>query len=70
MAMRGPCHGTAASPTLVQSMEFFLALHNWLVQVVKGYAALSRIWVGDWPEKVFKYKTGTIKDVLIDDFPA
>ncbi|HEU0067911.1 MAG TPA: ATP-binding protein [Nitrospiraceae bacterium] len=48
----------------------FLALHNWLVQVVKGYAGLSRIWVGDWPEKVFKYKTGTIKDVLIDDFPA
>ena len=50
--------------------EVFLALHNWLVQVVKDYAALSRIWVGDWPENVFKYKTGTIKEVSIDDFPA
>jgi len=33
--------------------EVFLALHGWLVQVVKGYASLSRIWMGDWPEKVF-----------------
>ncbi len=49
--------------------EVFLALHNWLVQVVKGYASLSRIWMGDWPEKVFKYTVGTIKEVQIDDFP-
>lgn len=49
--------------------EVFIALHNWLVQVVKDYASLSRIWIGDWPEKVFKYTTGTIKEVKIDDFP-
>ncbi|MFQ5852202.1 MAG: ATP-binding protein [Candidatus Binatia bacterium] len=50
--------------------EVFLALRNWLVQVVKGYASLSRIWMGEWPEKVFKYKRGTIKEVQIDDFPT
>ena len=50
--------------------EVFHALHGWLVQVVKDFAALSRIWMGDWPEKVFKYKTGTIAEVEIDDFPS
>lgn len=50
--------------------EVFLALHNWLVQVVKDYASLSRIWMGDWPDKVFQYDTGTIKEIQIDDFPA
>lgn len=50
--------------------EVFLALHDWLVEVVKDYAALSRIWMGDWPEKVFKYETGEIKDVIVEDFPT
>jgi hypothetical protein len=50
--------------------EVFLALHNWLVQVVKSYASLSRIWMGDWPDKVFKYKAGSIEEVEIDDFPT
>jgi hypothetical protein len=50
--------------------EVFRALHDWLVQVVKGYASLSRIWMGDWPDKVFKYTTGKIVDVPIDDFPT
>lgn len=48
----------------------FLALHDWLVQVVKDYAALSRIWMGEWPEKVFKYKTGSITEVPVHNFPA
>jgi hypothetical protein len=50
--------------------EVFLALHNWLVQVVKDYASLSRIWMGDWPNKVFRYKTGIIKEVQVTDFPT
>lgn len=50
--------------------DVFLALHDWLVQVVKGYASLSRIWMGDWPNKVFRYKTGTMKVVKIADFPS
>lgn len=48
----------------------FLAIHDWLVQVVKDYATLSRIWMGDWPEKVFQYNSGNIEEVQIDDFPT
>ena len=50
--------------------EVFLALRDWLVQVVKDYASLSRIWMGDWPANVFKYKTGKINKVKITDFPS
>ena len=46
----------------------FIALHDWLVEVVKQYAALSRIWMGDWPEKVFRYESGDIVQVDIEDF--
>ncbi len=49
--------------------EVFLALHSWLVQVVKDFASLSRIWIGDWPDKVFKYTSGSIKEIKIDSFP-
>jgi Histidine kinase-, DNA gyrase B-, and HSP90-like ATPase len=49
--------------------EVFLALHSWLVQVVKDYASLSRIWMGEWPRKVFRYTAGTITDVSIVNFP-
>ncbi len=48
----------------------FLALHDWLVQVVKDYASLSRIWMGDWHDKVFKYTAGSIQEVQISDFPT
>ena len=48
----------------------FVALHDSLAEVVKGYASLSRIWMGDWPNQVFRHKTGTIKEVQIDNFPT
>ena len=50
--------------------EVFLALHKWLMQVVKDYAALSRIWMGDWPDKVFKYSKGDVVDVPVENFPT
>lgn len=50
--------------------HIFSALHDWLVQVVKYYATLSRNWMGEWPEQVFAYKKGTVVDVSVDDFPA
>lgn len=50
--------------------EVFQALHAWLIQVVKDYAALSRIWMGDWPEKVFAHTDGKVVDVLVEDFPT
>lgn len=46
----------------------FVALHDWLVEVVKAYASVSRIWMGDWPEKVFAHSKGTITKVEIPDF--
>lgn len=46
----------------------FVALHDWLVEVVKDYAALSRIWMGDWPEKVFAHADGEVVDIEIPDF--
>jgi hypothetical protein len=49
--------------------EVFIALQNWLLQVVKDYATLSRIWMGDWPDKVFKYDSGNIKEIKISNFP-
>jgi hypothetical protein len=48
----------------------FLAIHDWLVQVVKDYATLSRIWMGDWSDKVFQYDSGNIKEIKIDEFPS
>ncbi|MFH2069321.1 MAG: ATP-binding protein [Candidatus Omnitrophota bacterium] len=47
----------------------FTALRNWLVQVVKDYASLSRRFEGNWPEKVFKYQAGEIVECKIDNFP-
>lgn len=49
--------------------QVFVALRNFLVQVVKDYASLSRRLEGDWPEKVFKYPTGEIIEIKIDSFP-
>lgn len=50
--------------------EVFQAIHAWLNEVVKDYAALSRIWMGDWPDKVFQYAKGRIVDIPVDSFPA
>ena len=47
----------------------FIAIHDWLIRVVKDYASLSRIWMGDWKEKVFRYKSGKITEIEINDFP-
>jgi hypothetical protein len=50
--------------------EVFQAIHTWLMQSVKDYAALSRIWMGDWEDKVFQHSKGKIVDVPVDDFPT
>ncbi|NOR47068.1 MAG: ATP-binding protein [Methanosarcinaceae archaeon] len=50
--------------------NMFLALRTLLVQVVKNYASLSRMWSkkeGGWPENVFKYPSGDIKEIEIAD---
>jgi histidine kinase/DNA gyrase B/HSP90-like ATPase len=53
------------------SNEVFLTIQNWLVHVVKDYASLSRRFnkfEGGWPENVFKYTSGNIRDEIISDF--
>jgi hypothetical protein len=50
--------------------KVFLAFRNWLIEVLKDYASISRRFVGDWPNKVFKYTSGTIQDVEVQDFPS
>ncbi|WID94889.1 ATP-binding protein [Bosea vestrisii] len=46
----------------------FVALHDWLVTIVSAYARISRIWMGDWPDKVYAYADGEIEHVQIGDF--
>jgi hypothetical protein len=48
----------------------FIALRDWLVQVVKDYASLSRRLEGSWPEKVFVYPKGECQEVKITNFPT
>jgi len=55
------------------SDEVFVSLRNWLVQVVKDYASLSRRlskFEGGWPKHVFKYKSGSFTNVTVEDFPS
>lgn len=46
----------------------FMAIQDWLIKVVTDYAAVSRAWQSEWPEKVFRYKEGTIHETPIADF--
>lgn len=50
--------------------EIFQALHSWLTNTVKDFAQLSRIWVGEWEDQVFKFNEGKIVDIQVNDFPA
>ena len=46
----------------------FLALRAFLVRIAREYAAISRGWIGKWPQEVFAYDSGKIKRVKIEDF--
>jgi hypothetical protein len=50
--------------------EIFIALQSWLIRVVTDYASLSRRFQGDWPGQVFKYPSGEVEKITIDDFPT
>lgn len=47
----------------------FVALRDFLINVVKDYTSLSRRFEGEWPEKVFKHTKGKIVELEIDNFP-
>lgn len=46
----------------------FVEIREWLVDVVKTYAAYSRGHMGDWVEKVFPYTEGSIIEQDVGDF--
>lgn len=48
--------------------KVFQSLREWLVQIVKYYASLSRRWQGDWPDKVFQYSKGKVERLKIEKF--
>jgi len=48
----------------------FVEIRNKLVELVKHYASLSRRLKGQWPEKVFRYKSGQKVNLSVPDFPA
>jgi hypothetical protein len=55
------------------SHEVFLALRPWLLSVVKDYTSLSRRlskFPGGWPAHVFRYATGSVTAVTVEDFPS
>jgi hypothetical protein len=49
--------------------QVFLALQAWIINVLKDYAYISRTWVGEWPERVFKHSKGTIVEISVPSFP-
>ncbi len=49
--------------------KVFVEIRPRLVELVTHYASLSRRFQGHWPERVFRYKSGNIVKVSIDDFP-
>lgn len=62
----------SSKSNLNPSHEVFIAIRNWLLQVVKDYSSLARRlskYEGGWPENVFKYQSGNVADVQIEDFP-
>ena len=49
------------------SHPIFLQMRSKIIDIVTHYASLSRRWMGNWPEKVFKYKSGVIEEIELDD---
>ena len=55
------------------SSEVFVALHDWLVKVVKDFTSLSRRMKnleGGWGENVFNHQAGQVREVEVPDFPT
>jgi len=46
----------------------FLKIRDFIVNIGTQYASLERRWVGEWPEKIFSYPTGTIIEEHVTDF--
>jgi hypothetical protein len=72
LSLKGPARQmpwNSSKSGLNPNHPIFISLRDWLVQVVKDYASLSRRLEGAWPERVFKYKQEKIVSVTNVDFP-
>lgn len=45
----------------------FIQLRNTIIEIVKYYTSLSRRLEGEWEEEVFKYESGEIKSVSLEE---
>ncbi len=45
----------------------FLQLRKLLLEIVKNYASLSRRLEGKWPQEVFKYTSGKIEEIKVEN---
>lgn len=72
VSLKGPAKlmpWNSSKSDIYPSHPIFASLHDFLVQVVKDYASLSRRLAGRWSEEVFKYKSGKITEVRVEDLP-
>lgn len=66
MSLKGPAQlmpWNSSKSGIASNHKVFLAVQGLLLELVKHYASLSRRLEGDWPESVFKYKSGEIVQV-------
>jgi hypothetical protein len=48
----------------------FEHVRQWVLDVSMHYAKLSKNWQGEWPERVFKHKSGQIENHVVSDIAA
>ena len=72
VSLHGPARlmpWNSSKSNINSSHPVFLSLRNFVIQVIKENASLSRRLEGIWPQTVFKYKTGNIVAVQGVAFP-
>lgn len=65
-SLKGPAQmmpWNSSKSDIASNHKVFLAFQDLLLQLVKHYASLSRRLEGDWPDSVFKYKSGKIVEI-------
>lgn len=72
VALNGPAQlmpWNSSKSGIAPNHRVFLAIRNLILQLVKHYASLSRGLQGRWPESVFRFKSGEIVKIPVNDFP-
>lgn len=69
--LRGPAHWmpwNSSKSGINVSHRVFKAIQAFVMHSVENFADVSKRFHGDWPDKVFRHKTGKFVDETIDDF--